>query len=220
MDRRSAIDSGSPGQLLRTVRTVMCALACLAASFVPVHAAAQTSRVAPLFLHGSGLATLDLTGAVLPLFLDEDDAVDVICAEASRLGVNLTAGAQRLTIPAGPSGVHGRAITLDGSDAERQISFAFISGIDANAARHRQSDGNETIDLRGFAALQRDRIALAAPAGVCVVFYDPAVSITDVLPQLTESERASLDLAQAARQQAEEDLRRQVRDFVAWLGHP
>ena len=180
------------------------------------------TRVAPLFFHGSGKALLALEETDSPVFLSDAEACEVIAEEARTADIAFSVVNRLLAIPGSRDGIRatqGRSLTLDGTDASRKISFAFISVADANAARRKLIPGSsiEEIEIRDYADSLRQRVAEAGPEGTFAIFYDPVITLSEVIPHLTESEAATVDLADQARQMARKELRRQVRDFLDWL---
>jgi hypothetical protein len=199
----------------------------LNASFAP--ACMLCTHIAPLFEHGAGYGLNGWDAGNCPVMLSKEDACAVIIEEARGAGLHFTPNADTLynILP-----VQGRAaneslpaptrsLTLDGSDATRKVSFVFVSATDANSWRKKcgQSLLGEGIDIHGYASSLRDVLASAPLDGYYAVFYDPAITVDD-LPQATAgdpNQQTVGDLTSEARDYAGEQLRQQVRDFIAWL---
>lgn len=181
------------------------AISCLAMATLG-RAQQPAARVAPLFSYGSGQVASSVDGTNDPVCLSEEEARGVIAAEALAAGITFT------------ESLEARALSLDGTDPSRRISFIFVSRTDANAWRRKATpDGlTQCIDLRECASTLRDRVTVSAPTGTYAIFYDPAITPADVLPQLSESARTTTDLVMAAHDLAIEALRQQVRDFLIW----
>lgn len=180
-----------------------------------------TSYVAPLFLHGSGQGVYSWDAVNTPDYLSEDEARDIILDIARSAGIDFTLESRSLAAIPTADGQASltRPIVLDGADAARNISFVFISQLDANNWRRKtgRTALGEFIDVLGCADDLRSRLAARNPNGTFVVFYDPAITIADVLPRLNESEYFTTDLEYAAHEMACEQLRQQVNDFILLL---
>jgi uncharacterized protein YciI len=110
-------------------------------------------------------------------------------------------------------------VKLDGEDKKRKIAFEFVSKEDF---KEWSADDPVMVasvaweDLLGTAALFRESLAKSKPQGTFGVFYDP-VAYRQF--QFDES-RFNADSAardKAESEQAEKDLRAQVKDFIKWL---
>ncbi len=161
------------------------------------------SRVAPVF--GSSAAPgampapyATVKGKVaMPVFLSEDDALQIIADEAKTAGLTITPAGQRLTLP-NPIPVRaGTAapITLevDGGDGAHAVMVEFVSREDYAAW---QGPASTTPTLRDAAVALSGKLAAARSVGAYGIFYD-----------------ATDDDAHAGRVA----LRQQVRDFLMWL---
>ncbi len=199
------------------------------------------SRVAPIFQHGDGVGSYGCIATAAPVFLSEDEARRIITDEGKRAGLTFAAGTSTLKNVSAPLiealdmqvtrkgeklgkipakyKTRKRDIKLDGEDKKRKISFEFVSLEDfdkwsvedpvmvASVAWH---------DILGTAALFRESLAKSKPQGTYGVFYDP-VYYTGFR---FEEQGLSADAAardKAEREQAEKNLRAQVKDFVKWL---
>jgi hypothetical protein len=91
-------------------------------------------------------------------------------------------------------------LVLDLVDTEKRIAVEFISGEDIDEWSSEKLDWirGGTYETKATAQLLRDGLAAKAPAGAYGVFYDPSYQ-------------------HKAGREVTDDLRLQVRDFVAWL---
>jgi len=142
------------------------------------------SRVAPLFHHGAG-NTRSFYGTSfgsLPVFLPEDEARQVIAEEMKQFEITFTPDSptiEGLTIRVSRL-VRSRerpvtvSLTLDGEDRQRRIAYEYYGlgdalqlGLDGTGTLVEQADG------------LRQALVRAHTEGTQVVFYDPAVRLTE-----------------------------------------
>jgi len=183
-------------------------------------APAKTARIAPIFQHGDGRGSFGCDAVAPPVFLGEDEARQVIIEEGKRAGLDFHAdvltlpdvavpltppeGARERKDPKGPK-TQQKPLALDGTDEKRHISFEFISEKDYAAWRdkpenYRGFSSVSHVDYLATAQTLHDGLLQAKPEGAIGIFYEP-------LPSYSE----------AAKEQAREELRQQVRDFIVWL---
>lgn len=188
------------------------------------------ARVAPLFLHGEGRGA---TGCIVmnpPVFLSEEEALQVIVEELGRHGVTLT---ER-------NAVVDRAwtapVAMDRADRGKRVAVEFISedefGELSERLGTRAFDGS-TVRCYDFPAvarrLQAEIRRHSREHWNYGVFYDPVVtksfrdayrSIPDQLKGKARDEafrEAIRKERQAARDKARALLRKQVGEFAEWL---
>jgi hypothetical protein len=185
--------------------------------------------VAPIFEHGKGRednhAALGCVAVTPPVFLSEEEAMQVVREELGKHGIELKAGRalQNVRIPlrmavanngaaAGPAlpqpnkTVDGAVpLKLDGVDSEKKIAVEFISR-ERYAALHKgpNAAGDNYKETAKFVAAEVKRQG-KEPIYVGV-FYDPVVPTHSFM-------------ADGKRERAEAKglLRKQVKDFTAWL---
>lgn len=201
----------------------------------------QTSRVAPLFQHGDGVGSYGCIATAAPVFLSEDEARQIITDEGKRAGLTFVAGTSALKGVNVPliealdmqvkrkDGKLGKIpakfktkkadVKLDGEDKKRKISFEFVSHEDFGEWSVEDPVQIASVawdDILGTAALLRESLAKSKPKGTFGVFYDPvAYSSFRFEEQGFSADAAARDKAE--REQAEKDLRAQVKDFIKWL---
>lgn len=193
-------------------KPVMLMLACFLMIAASCHKAAGSvsgSRVAPIFEHGLGVGSFGgraNTANMLP----EDEATKIIAAEAAKAGIAFQE--DRLTLKAIDQpvtnmepyenreaiiGTRSAPLLLDGTEDRRGISYEYLSVDDyAAMAAETNSCTEASYDTLRAARVLRDGLAKAKPHGSYGVFYDPLSYSTH---------------------DAQESLRGQVRDFIAWL---
>ena len=189
-----------------------------------------SQRIAPIFQHGSGRGTFGCVSTASPMFLTEDEARKVIMEEAASAGIRFELDVKTLEaveIPlaayaaanndsdrrtgAAKMRTHRNSLILDGTDRRRNISFEFVSTGDFRKwdfDYYRSRTTVDAIDVRYTAEALRHSLTKTDDTGVVGVFYDPVHYIRYFEPKQTE---------QDARQASIEDLKKQVRDFIAWL---
>lgn len=200
--------------------------ACLALSASSSDSAKKpgtASRVAPVFVHGDGVGSFGCRVISPPVFLSEDEAIEVIRDEAKRAGITFAKSDKtlpKIELPTTPRGyadkqpqrlVKAQSVTLDGTDGKRNISFEYVSRDDlvkwqGDSSTHRTSTVY-SYNVGGAAKDLQAGIAKAKPTGNYVVFYDPVAASKDRYEQL----------ADRGTEEARSDLRAQVQDFIKWL---
>lgn len=174
----------------------------------------------PIFAHGTGRGSYGCESVAPPVFLSEEEAMQVIEEECAAQGIDLS-GQKTIsgTFPATstlPEAVSGGAsdqtytgdLSLDGYSEDLGIGVEFVSTDDILdwKADTGMAATVEEFDLKGTA--QR----LADCTDNVAVFYDPTAD--DDL-DFTGSNEASY--VESSREQSLEELRAQVRDFLQWL---
>ena len=174
----------------------------------------------PIFAHGTGRGSYGCESVAPPVFLSEEEAMQVIEEECAAQGIDLT-GQKTIsgTFPATstlPEAVSGGAsdqtytgdLSLDGYSEDLGIGVEFVSTDDILdwKADTGMAATVEEFDLKGTA--QR----LADCTDNVAVFYDPTA---DDYREFTGSNEESY--VENSREQSLEELRAQVRDFLQWL---
>jgi hypothetical protein len=203
--------------------------------------AAAASKVAPIFEHGEGRGATGCQAINPPVFLSEAEARQVIAEEAKKAGLSFAANAKRLQgvqvpvtdtqsslrepSPGHPGGkaaprpgTRRRSLVLDGFDSRRKVGYEFVSASDYDAWEepHKMRSTVSLYEVRGAAATLQEGLTTAKPEGTYAVFYDPAARYED--PAEKQPWRVPWERrAQEANKTAREELRKQVRDFLAWL---
>jgi hypothetical protein len=178
---------------------------------------ATPSRVAPLFVHGQGEGAFGCIVVNPPVFLTEAQARRVIAEEAAKAGIVFQADASRAEIAVpkargsdrGPAPQDRVTLVLDGTEAKRHIAYEYVSDADFDAWSGGARSTVRGYDTRAMAAGLREELAAERPAGAYGVFYDPVGSIGDAA--WTRDDKAK------PGPRSEQQLRAQVKDFIAWL---
>lgn len=191
---------------------------------------AGPSVVAPLFVHGQGQGSFGCKVITPPVFLSEDEAKAVIREEAAKAGVlfaNDCRPALHIGLPVTDPNfdrspvAHRRRgrFQLDGADAKRGISFAYVSTDDFEAWQKRQPQATVyRQDTKAAAVALRESLVEARPTGHVAVFYDPMAQSGGGPPGGMKDFSAWQGRQQAASEHlARQQLREQVRDFLRWL---
>lgn len=174
----------------------------------------------PIFAHGTGRGSYGCESVAPPVFLSEEEAMQVIEEECAAQGIDLS-GQKTIsgTFPATstlPEAVSGGAsdqtytgdLSLDGYSEDLGIGVEFVSTDDILdwKADTGMAATVEEFDLKGTA--QR----LADCTNNVAVFYDPTAD--DDLDFTGSNEESYVE---SSRKQSLEELRAQVRDFLQWL---
>ena len=174
----------------------------------------------PIFAHGTGRGSYGCESVAPPVFLSEEEAMQVIEEECAAQGIDIS-GQKTIsgTFPATstlPEAVSGGAsdqtytgeLTLDGYSEDLGIGVEFVSTDDI-LDWQADTDTYATVEqynLKGTA--QR----LADCTDNVAVFYDPmAADYNDFTGSNEES------YVESSKEQSLEELREQVRDFLQWL---
>ncbi len=174
----------------------------------------------PIFAHGTGRGSYGCESVAPPVFLSEEEAMQVIEEECAAQGIDIS-GQKTIsgTFPATstlPEAVSGGAsdqtytgdLSLDGYSDDLGIGVEFVSTDDILdwKADTGMAATVEEFDLKGTA--QR----LADCTDNVAVFYDPTAD--DDLDFTGSNEESYVE---SSREQSLEELRAQVRDFLQWL---
>ncbi len=222
----------------RNKRVVLAALG----GTLSVALAAESGRVAPLFVHGEGRGSFGCMVVNPPVFLTEDEGRQVIQDEARKAGLHFEAdglvhkGAEiPVTDPFSyVASLRGQEketerepktqkipLVLDGYDREKKVAYELVSLEDFQAWKEknpRMMSSVSSYDLQGTAEALRKGLAAHPPEAVVGVFYTPA-SVAPNPPEPKDGDWKAWGEKKkaAARPLNEEELRKQVRDFIQWL---
>lgn len=218
-----------------------CVLLATACSTSDENAKKVGSHVAPLFVHGNGRGALGCVATNPPVFLSEDEARQVINEEAKRAGITFQPERVKLTrilapvtysAPGSPEGRTSRmTVEFDGSDKRHSIHYEYFSKADFETCRGWFDFNGSTVSVFNISDAARTLqkgLEQAHPTGSYAVFYDPCVGSKDVREALglKEDDRRTTEgtpeeefdrIYQKKQEMAREQLRLQVRDFIAWL---
>ena len=174
----------------------------------------------PIFAHGTGRGSYGCESVAPPVFLSEEEAMQVIAEECAAQGIDIS-GEKTIsgtfpatsTLPEAISGgesdkTYTGELTLDGYSEDLGIGVEFVSTDDILdwQADTGMAATVEQYNLKGTA--QR----LADCTDNVAVFYDPTA---DDYRDFTGSNEESY--VENGKAQSLEELREQVRDFLQWL---
>lgn len=228
------------GTLLQAVpsrwrkNTIICAALAITGTLALTACDDGTARV---FSHGRGVSRpvlplhTDLAGRIatppLPIVMDETDAFRIIIEEMEAYGLHFsrdTSAIEGVQIPIAE--LNGRNMTvfnqssggtllLDGFDEKLNVGYEFISTGDVlewqGWDRQAQDEAKIALDLRAGAKALAQNLDGKTGETVVAVFYDPANSDPNHLRKLSDEDVIRI------HEQDQENLRQQVRDFIAWL---
>ena len=198
------------------------------AGCAPMRAAHIDGNLAiPIFEHGDGRGVYGCVSVAPPVFLSEEEALQVIREEANARGIDFS-GSYSITgddFPAtsldpglsiGPTpepdkldelGNWEGTLALDGYDEKIGLGFEFVSQQDVVDWSGGHGGGIlDAYDMKGTASRLSEVLDNVA------VFYDPGADFEDV--EITRDMEAYTD---QQKKIMTEKLREQVRDFLAWL---
>ena len=174
----------------------------------------------PIFAHGTGRGSYGCESVAPPVFLSEEEAMQVIEEECAAQGIDLT-GQKTIsgtfpatsTLPEAISGsdsdqTYTGNLSLDGYSEDLGIGVEFVSTDDILDWKTDTGMAAtvEEFDLKGTAQ------CLADCTDNVAVFYDPTA---DDYREFTGSNEESY--VESSKEQSLEELRAQVRDFLQWL---
>lgn len=203
--------------------------------------------VAPIFEHGAGRGVAGCVVVSPPVFLSEEEALQVIREELGKHGITLKAGGtldkvrlapkmtkyDKVETPDGKTEYkesvvevarQAKPLELDGHDAEKKVAVEFISSEDYFKMGGPMS--GSTVQEYEFKKVAAEVAEAAKKHGgepiFLGVFYDPAARLPKVRPVADNGNAADWQAAwKEARDQGKEEskklLRAQAVDFVAWL---
>ena len=193
--------------------------------------AESAGRVAPLFPHGEGRGSFGCVAVSPPVFLTEDEARKVILEEAKSAGLTFELDALKLPGVEVPETdtqdwrgegsferYKRRDLVLDGFDRKRKVAFEFVSAHDVKEWERKDLPMRSSVssyDVKQTAERLRAKLAATRQDHWIAVFYEPATGRADLRHDLKPRPWEEVR-AKAANVDAE-DLRLQVRDFIAWL---
>lgn len=196
--------------------------------------------VAPIFEHGEGRGSFGCMSVAPPSFLSEEEAFQVICEEAGKMGIAFEKDGKELSkieLPETKYYLKGDAeqdskkdgekidstktgdLKLDGYDASRKIGFEFISREDYEAWSTEQGirSSVDDFDFLTTAKVLREGLEGKTEDSTIGILYN-----TMVKPDREEINKLmNNDSWEEAEEKlkniAKDELRNQVKDFLEWL---
>ncbi len=202
--------------------------------------------VAPVFKHGDGRGVAGCVVVSPPVFLSEEEGMQVLREELAKHGVNLKAGSvlkgvriprrmlKRERIPNEKGGVDrkesvvenfdlAKPLELDGLDPDKNIAIEFISNNDYLQVGGVMS--MSTVQSYKFQDVAKDLASTVKKQGedhvFFAAFYDPLFKAPLPKPSKDGEEIDWQTVWRERRErgvkESQELLRQQAQDFVAWL---
>ena len=170
----------------------------------------------PIFAHGTGRGGYGCESVAPPVFLSEEEAMQVIAEECAAQGIDIS-GTKTISgtfpatslVPGSDTGdTYTGSLTLDGYSEDLDLGIEFVSSEDildweAPSGMHATVDDFRLKDTAQRLSDATERVA---------VFYDPTASSYE---DFTGSNEESY--VENGKAQSLEALREQVRDFLQWL---
>ena len=170
----------------------------------------------PIFAHGTGRGGYGCESVAPPVFLSEEEAMQVIAEECAAQGIDIsgtktisgTFPATSLVPGSDTDDTYTGSLALDGYSEDLDLGIEFVSTEDildweAPTSMHATVDDFRLKDTAQRLSDATDRVA---------VFYDPTASSYE---DFTGSNEESY--VENGKAQSLEELREQVRDFLQWL---
>jgi hypothetical protein len=207
----------------------------------PGNAAPKRPVVAPLFEHGEGRGVSGCIVVAPPVFLSEEEALQIIREELNLAGVDMPV----VNVPlegVKPPGWRARFLghrtddpVMDGMDGkvridlenlQRHVGVEFVSADDCLEMEEKEEFSSVTeYDCKGTAQRLARSVRKSKEGLYFATFYDPTavLSSDDVRsamamhPNQDELRAAMQKLREKAKVEPKRLLREQVRDFVTWL---
>jgi hypothetical protein len=204
-------------------------------------AAGAATIVAPIFAHGGGRGAVGCIVVSPPVFLSEEEALQVVREELAKAGIRLGEGLplDGVTVEyedpelrwmrsgdnwlGEPPAKVVQPAELAAVDRQQRVGVEVVTSKDCD--RFRASGVWSTVssyDTKGLAESVAEGIRTQATEDLRVgVFYDPMEAWSfDALEDTDEPrdyQREFEEVEQSAKARSLAKLRRQVRDFVDWL---
>ena len=180
-----------------------------------------SALVAPLFEHGDGRGATGCVMIAPPVFLSEEDAMSVVREELAAAGIRFSGkrmpipGAQ-VTHPARGGGDRQTSsqLVMDAVDSSNRIAVEFITVNDSASYDGGADFGSVTsYDTKSAAKAVNSALQQSTSPMYFGVLYDPCEFV-----EPDRSQHQDWDALEAiTKRKSLEQLRRQVKDFVAWL---
>lgn len=206
--------------------------------------AEASAVVAPIFEHGEGRGAVGCVVISPPVFLSEEEALQVVREELAKAGINLGQGTPLPEVTVeydDPNGTWMRSsdswlgdapatvskpAELAAVDLQRRVGVEVVTQDDCDRFNAGCRAMVYSVDTKGLAESIASGIRAQAKRDLSVgVFYDPLEkwSFDDWgHTEAKEGEPEDLETSferkwQAVKEKAQTQLRQQVQDFVAWL---
>ncbi len=183
----------------------------------------------PLFVHGYGRGGFGCVSVNPPVFLSEDEALDVIRQTAEQEGIQFTDTVEmQVKLPAlqlekgewvadDTTSADG-TLLLDGYNEKKQIAYTYVSKEDVIAWDIDTTTGYSftVYPIIDAAKALAGNVAESGTQMTVAVFYDPVGGSSPISNNGIE-QRTVIMGEDGKKESAKESLRQQVLDFIAWL---
>ena len=201
--------------------------------------------VAPIFEHGKGRGATGCVVVAPPVFLSEEEGMQILREELAKHGVKLGASvtlkdvavptrSEHFRVVEEPDGKrrfeeeivedkqNAKPLTLDGADPAKRVGVEFVSRADYfELGGTRSRSTVQSYDLKGVAELLAKRVKDEGKERLYVgLFYDPVATVErEELRRETgeDWETARRRSESRRRDEAKKLLRQQAEDFAGWL---
>lgn len=201
----------------------------------------RKALVAPVFEHGNGRGSFGCMSIAPPSFLSEEEAYQVIQEEGKKYGISFEGEGLEIDNVKIPEtkyylkpeeSIQGYkenggvinstkkgSLKLDGYNSAEKIGFEFISKEDYNSWHIEEGvwSSVEDFDFLSTAKLLRDGLENKNGEASIGVFYNPMERLSEDELKLDNENRDWDAMEVKVKQMAEENLRKQVKDFLEWL---
>lgn len=185
----------------------------------------KLAQAVPIFEHGKGRGSFGCDSVAPPSFISEEEAFQVVQEEAKSYGINFEKPGPELKNinlpsinlyyePENPNkgsvnSTHKGSLSLDGYNKDNKLAFEFISAEDYRSWQGKSNMVStvETYDFLEAAKLLSQGLNKNTEGSIIGLFYNPMI---------TPESKLRLDET-AVKKLAEEELRKQVKDFFEWL---
>jgi hypothetical protein len=239
MEPRPVLRQAKPGYPTRRDFLAIGASALTAASIAGCGDGASTSAlVAPIFTHGEGRGATGCMALSPPVFLSEEEALQIVREEFAKAGITLGKG---MPLPkvivdyedpnarwmrssddwlGEPSAIVSKPADLTAVDRQQGVGVAIMTRDDCNRFASGYWSTVASYDTKGLAESVANALREQAKEELCIgVFYDPleSLSFEDFMDAEPGEENSFERIRQSASDKSHARLRDQVQDFVAWL---
>ena len=225
-------------ELAGAVAVFLAANGCVKAGDKAPPASGGAAVVAPSFAHGEGQGATGCIAVAPPVFLSEEEALQVIVEVLGKAGVEVTErnvvmkevvlSRREETIErvrgewvdgTRESPGTGRALSVDLVDGKRHIGVEFVSEADYFTLGGAESNSTaQGYDFKQVAKGVADAVGKKGKGIYFGTFYDPISSVNWGSLHTEKDWKAALEAARTqGGAEAKRLLRLQVQDFVDWL---
>ncbi len=165
----------------------------------------DTTFIAPIFKHGSGVGSFGCIIVNPPVFLNENDAKEIVINEFRKNDIFFNSSVQ-------PKSSAVQKISFDGYNEELNLAFCFISYKKYSSVSYYESDDISAYSYDLLSTAARINLLLENYKDInAVVFYDPVASVEYKSSSSFEKRK------QNQLKKSKELLEEQVDEAIVWL---